>query len=652
MSTSDTKYAIELSNEGVSLWLRGTDGRFNLLGQAALDDPNFSEKIGKIKKNHVRKDGSKLLAQVRIPQSEVFISELDLAPGADDAARSKINRFLEAKTPYDANDLVIDQITNPASGKTYLAAVTKQTLNEAKDFISSYGFKAAYYTTKLDKTDFPREPRFYDGDHPAIALPAQSKKQPRPISDVPPLAKSTLQKEQSPRETPLSAPEKARLSGFTTVRNKLLATPGKQPDSTGFIPAPPRPPSPAIHNRISIGLPKKKTHPPVSPTTPVTGSLKMPQGDANTISKTGFFNLRIIFLMVMVVVFAALYWFYITLFDGKEEISRLQQISDTAPVALSLPRELSYQKSPDTAPYVDSKASVAPPRNSTSKTGVTLAKPEPLETAEDKNNILAGRIATLEKPLAIPVQPAPTAPEATQEPASPTTAATAELTPTKEGTAGPEGITLYLGQPDIIPPHREQLKVSTDPLKNILPKMRPAGVAVIAEDLKNSLLIKADPDLADSKPKLRPTGLATAITQTVNPSEIDTAVQQANNGSVRPRTRPKSLTSTIANSDTSVQIAAISPDSARGTSVASPGASPINIQKEATEKTGLHKRRMLLIGVFGSAATRRAMLRMPSGRFVTVKPGQKISGWKVAAIGESSVRITKGSRNQVLRMPK
>jgi type IV pilus biogenesis protein PilP len=644
MSTADTKYAIELSNDGVSFWLRETGKEWVLQGKAALDDPNFSEKIGQLKKNHMPKDGDPLLAQIRIPRSEVFVTTMELGGAMGDAAGSKINRFLEANTPYKAKDLIIDRITNAASGKTYLAAVTKQTLTEAKEFISNYGFRAAYYTTKLKTADFPRPPRFNDGNPTTVATPVP----PPPV--VP------------KRTKPTNTPAITGAGNFETVRNKAGLTPQthSQKLKAAFANTPSAPPP----KRISIGLPDnspsnitapKKTETPNLVAIPPTGSLKMPQAQTNAATKTGIFKPRILFLIVGVILIALLYWFYTVLFDGKAEISRLQQISDTPPIALSEPHGLSYPRTTavPNSPTVDRTANVENSADLPPLSGTTLAKPEPLETAKDKQNRLTGHGTAAIKPqnpVAL-TQPA----QATPKPIAPPTTITAELTPTKQGTPGPEGITVFLGQPDIIPPRRDPLTVSTDPLKDILPKMRPPVIATIAKDAQNSLLAKADPALAGSRPKLRPTDLAIAQAQIINPSEIDIAIQQANNDSIRPHPRPKGLASKIAKANPdgkSVQVAAISPASARGTSIASPGTSPVNIQKEATEKTGLHKRRMLLIGVFGTPATRRAMLRMPSGRFVTVKPGQKISGWRVAAIGESSVRITKGSRNQVLRMPK
>ncbi|MBE9477269.1 MAG: hypothetical protein IME92_08970, partial [Proteobacteria bacterium] len=199
------------------------------------------------------------------------------------------------------------------------------------------------------------------------------------------------------------------------------------------------------------------------------------------------------------------------------------------------------------------------------------------------------------------------------------------------------------------------LLAMADPaLKSILPKSRPPSIATIAKEFANSLTASADPALSTLKPKIRPANLR-IFAEKVDPLEIEVAIRQAVGETLRPALRPKSLGKTVArtnaNAETTALITKLSPDAARGTSkTGSP--SPVNIQKEATEKTRFNKKRMSLIGVFGKPSARHALLRMPSGRFVKVVPGQKVSGWKVAAIGESTVRITKGSRNQVLRMPK
>ena len=60
---------------------------------------------------------------------------------------------------------------------------------------------------------------------------------------------------------------------------------------------------------------------------------------------------------------------------------------------------------------------------------------------------------------------------------------------------------------------------------------------------------------------------------------------------------------------------------------------------------------MNLIGVSGTSSQRRALVRLPSGRFVTVEVGDRLDGGQVAAIGESSLQYVKRGRTITLDVP-
>jgi hypothetical protein len=66
---------------------------------------------------------------------------------------------------------------------------------------------------------------------------------------------------------------------------------------------------------------------------------------------------------------------------------------------------------------------------------------------------------------------------------------------------------------------------------------------------------------------------------------------------------------------------------------------------------GFSRGNMSLIGVFGSASERRALVRLPNGRVERVGPGDRIQGVQVAAVGADSVRLTRGGRETLLRLP-
>ncbi len=71
----------------------------------------------------------------------------------------------------------------------------------------------------------------------------------------------------------------------------------------------------------------------------------------------------------------------------------------------------------------------------------------------------------------------------------------------------------------------------------------------------------------------------------------------------------------------------------------------------ATIKDGIALGDISLIGIFGTKKTRRALVRLPQGRYVQVSRGDRLSGWTVSAVSEDAVRIQKGSKNKVLRLP-
>jgi hypothetical protein len=71
----------------------------------------------------------------------------------------------------------------------------------------------------------------------------------------------------------------------------------------------------------------------------------------------------------------------------------------------------------------------------------------------------------------------------------------------------------------------------------------------------------------------------------------------------------------------------------------------------ATERVGLTRGRVSLIGVFGAASDRHALLLLPNGHVERVRPGDRIQGVQVAAIGDDSVRLRRGGRDTLLRLP-
>lgn len=77
-----------------------------------------------------------------------------------------------------------------------------------------------------------------------------------------------------------------------------------------------------------------------------------------------------------------------------------------------------------------------------------------------------------------------------------------------------------------------------------------------------------------------------------------------------------------------------------------------NVAKQATVARALNLGRVALIGVYGTANNRQALVREPGGRMVRVKVGDRFDGGRVTAITASELRYQKGSAVQAIAMPR
>ncbi len=75
------------------------------------------------------------------------------------------------------------------------------------------------------------------------------------------------------------------------------------------------------------------------------------------------------------------------------------------------------------------------------------------------------------------------------------------------------------------------------------------------------------------------------------------------------------------------------------------------VPKAATERLGLSRGNMALIGVFGGSDGRHALIRLPNGSIERVSAGDRVQGIQVAAIGADSVRINSRGRDTLLTLP-
>ncbi len=240
--------------------------------------------------------------------------------------------------------------------------------------------------------------------------------------------------------------------------------------------------------------------------------------------------------------------------------------------------------------------------------------------------------------------------------------------PTPDGALNPDGIVVYAGQPPVLPPARPDAPEVTDAgpteaevaetaevaeqlrLGTFRPKMRPA--ALIENNERATLGGVSRSELAAFRPRARPELERTEEEATAEEPDAP-ATAQAVAVSLRPDARPRNFARIVARAEPQREAA----EEERRVAVVAPRTvtpkipSSASVAREATLQNAIRLNRINLIGVYGKPSERRALVRLPSGRYEKVKVGDRLDGGKVSAIGDSELRYQKRGRNVVLKMP-
>ncbi|WP_025052403.1 hypothetical protein [Sulfitobacter noctilucae] len=250
--------------------------------------------------------------------------------------------------------------------------------------------------------------------------------------------------------------------------------------------------------------------------------------------------------------------------------------------------------------------------------------------------------------------------------------------PTAQGALSPDGFTVYLGRPPLVPPV-VPTRFESVPEDNVLrtalaalrPQPRPSDLAEQSERANLDGLTRTE--LAAYRPSLRPKSIqqqaeAAAAPPAADPEPIVTdgavalaltppdptagATKYAVRASIRPDLRPRNFARIVqrarrAAPQQEVRVASVAPRV-----VAPKIPSKTSVARQATVKNAINLRKVNLIGVYGKPSNRRALVRLSNGRYRKVVVGDKIDGGRVSAIGEGELRYTKRGRNLVLKMPR
>src|SRR6056297_1506496 len=267
-------------------------------------------------------------------------------------------------------------------------------------------------------------------------------------------------------------------------------------------------------------------------------------------------------------------------------------------------------------------------------------------------------------PDARPVTPAAPAPPGTEF----TLDARGLVVATPEGALTPDGVVVRAGPPPVIPPETPARAVPVpglaltaeaaaelERLSDIRPRSRPGDL--IEQQERGALGGRTRTELSGLRPRPRPASIAQATAVTSDPDAVAAAVAEAvEEAAPEPSTTPQAVAASLkprprpGNFERIVRQAP--QQRAAAATVAPRIPSSASVARSATDRNAINMRQVNLIGVYGCAANRRALVRLSNGRYQKVQVGDRMDGGRVSAIGDSELRYNKRGRDVVLRMPK
>ena len=146
-------FALSLSYDGLRLMHRVTGG-WHMVGEVALDDADLTGTLERLRGAAEGLEPGGISTKVLIPNDQIKYLALDTTRAEHDDVREA----LHGATPYAVDDLVYDYVKG--GGRTYVAAVAKETLNEAEQFAAEYGFKPVCFAAVPEPFTFVGEAFF------------------------------------------------------------------------------------------------------------------------------------------------------------------------------------------------------------------------------------------------------------------------------------------------------------------------------------------------------------------------------------------------------------------------------------------------------------------------------------------------------------
>ncbi|MAU51516.1 MAG: hypothetical protein CMN17_03890 [Roseovarius sp.] len=731
----EPNFALTLSFDGIALLHRGAGGIWDEVGAVPLDTEDLAGELAALRVAALARDPAGLATMLVIPDEQIRYLDLPAASaphGDHDAAAAEA---LDGATPYALDELAYDWTV--AGARLHVAAVARETLEEAESFALEHGFNPVSFTAWPEPASYPGAPNFgptQSAESPGTALP-ESGPGTEPEAEpeaAPPLFASIRAERGLP---PVPAPKLDGAARFTPAppiaETEVRALSGAARDS--LAPRPPQPeqtvPEPRPHRAASAPVAGPAIPAPEDEAERLTifGARRAQQGPRGRPRLGLILTAALVVLMIGIAALAAIFpeSGVGRLLRGAEpqiavtpEIPELAALAPKPPApeaAPARPATVPAPEAPRTAPPPDKAAqpkaeaaprtasapppsapppSAAPPsaapqwaaprtpeeaRARYAATGIWPVAPgapaEPpggtldtfYQTSID-GELNRGDAIALPAARDLAADARPPLPAPPPRPGQTFVLDARGLVAARpEGALTPAGVIVRAGPPPVRPPDMPvravpipdltptpEARAAREGLSGIRPRPRPENLSEQQE--RGALGGLSRGELAALRPRARPASLIAAPEPDAAAIEaaLGEATEQAVAASLKPRLRPQSLVRAVPRQQPQADSASDDgePELTRTAAAAPRIPTSASIAQQATTRNAINLRQVNLIGVYGTPSDRRALVRLPNGRYQKVQVGDRIDGGRVSAIGDDELRYRKGSRDVVLRLPK
>ncbi|MCF6271971.1 MAG: hypothetical protein L3J37_02100 [Rhodobacteraceae bacterium] len=696
MSKPLPSFALDMSKDGIALHHLAYDGHWHELARTELTDPALRERLASMRGKAATLQGRRFKTRIWLPPDQIILKSFPLE-GSDETARlSAATKEIAASLGGNATDYAVRIGEKNDKGEYAVAALRTQTIQEARSFAKSHGFRARFFSTQAPVRGFPSPPVFQapvDKTRVAvIGLAAAAlaalviggsysfyKIDPLNLWDTPPLAADFAPFQQPdpdkriaalpPLPPTLPAPE--AIAGFTplttnTVQYPRPYLPPRQlvAEALETITMPKAPKSAAVPEALAsvqntpVSFPAQPATliaPAPADSTPSVGwvtllakieDLSPPQADTlPTVPSNDSFSApqrpvtvanTAFFLEPLPAMATRLSPDALAEFASRSGLSPAQLSRMASPILLIESRLVTPIKGlPPLLPRLRSGAAI-PPQVAPPVASPADLPPETATTAPDPADLPASLFALLEGPPDIvPFRRPPAEPV-------PDTPAEAPPPDTAENNAVANAVDAAINALSPAPADAPFALISGAPPQ--LPRLR-SGTTISPE-----VFASAAPD---PRPRRRPQNivdLPAPLEDMISGAAPITAARAVHRSASFAAIADR-ISASVASAATAERPHAVVPavpvDPPRTVSLPT----SVSVARSATIDNAINLRKTNLIGIFGTDDARTALIRLPRGRMVRVQRGQSFSGWTVVAISTDAVRIRKRNREEILRMP-